>query len=397
MPVAFQRMDEFGSRVPVATLPFHIGTGIENELVVVGKDVRPRHARIRYVKGEYMISAQDEAPLWVNNESTPFMVLRDGDQVAMADPQDPDGERFIFRNRLEGTFIPPGASIAQAWSAHPGSAEKENGPLQFGEGHPVDNRDPEKVFRVLVPARGGSLLIKRIRAVSDPEAGDAALRLLGQLAGASHPNLAPMVDGGLERRQGTISVWMATRWVDGVPAKKLVASGGVDAPKAIDILQGAARAVSHLHGRGLLHRDVTPGNVIRRERGDGVLIDLGSVVRNDPDAEAAKGVVGTPGFVAPEIVRADGGPPTPAADIYGLAAVGYALLTGTPPVTDVGDVLDMLAQSGRMPPRLQDMGLEVSPALEGLLFQALMPDPAARPDAEQFVAILDLVSAELGL
>ena len=238
MPVAFQRMDEFGSRVPVAALPFHLGTAIDNELVVQGRDVLPRHARVRYVKGEYMISAQSEGPLWVNNEKIPFMVLRDGDQVALADPQNPTGERFVFRNRMEGAFVPPGASISQAWSAHPASSEQSTGPLQFGEGHPIENRDPDKVFRVLVPARGGALLIKRVRAVRDPEAGDAALRLLGRIAGAGHPNMAPFVDGGLERRAGVISMWMATRWVDGVPATDVVRRGGVSVPHAVDILQG---------------------------------------------------------------------------------------------------------------------------------------------------------------
>ena len=395
MPVAFQRMDEFGSRVPVATLPFWLGTAVENELVVFGDGVRARHARVRYVKGEYMISAQDEAPLWVNNEPTPFMVLRDGDQVALADPLDPEGERFVFCNRMEGAFVPPGASIAQAWSAHPGSADPQNGPDQFGEGEPVGARSPGTLFKVSVPARGGSLLVKRLRQVGSPSAADEALVLLGKLAGAAHPNLAPVVDGGLERRQGEITVWMATRWVEGTPASVAIARGGADAPEAIDVLQGVARAISHLHGRRLLHRDVTPNNVVCSHRG-GVLIDLGSAVVEDPEAPASKGVVGTPGYVAPELVLADGGPATRAADIYGLSAVGYALLTGTPPVQG-RDLLDTLAQAGRMPPRLQDMGITVSPTLEGLLFQGLLPDPAARPDAEKFVAILDLVSAELCL
>ena len=160
MPVAFQRMDEFGSRVPVAALPFWLGSAIDNELVVQGRDVKPRHARVRYLKGEYMISCQDDAPLFVNNEATPFMMLRDGDQVALADPLDPAGERFVFRNRLEGTFVPPNASISQAWSAHPASSDRTTGPLQWGEGEPIEGRDPGKVFQVQVPSRGGALLIK---------------------------------------------------------------------------------------------------------------------------------------------------------------------------------------------------------------------------------------------
>lgn len=394
MPVAFQRMDEFGSRVPVAALPFHLGTAVDNELVVTGRDVRPRHARVRYLKGEYMISAQDEAPLWVNGESTPFMMLREGDQVALADPLDPEGERFVFRNRMEGAFIPPGASISQAWSAHPGSHHPEFGPEQWGPGEPMGERDPEKVFRVHVPARGGALVVKRLRAIRDPESGDAALHLLGRIAGAPHPYLAPFVDGGLERRGDTIAVWMAARWVDGEPATDVVRRGGVAVPHAVDILQSIARALSHMHGRGLLHRDVTPGNVICRERGDGVLIDLGATILAD-GAAVSKGVVGTPGYVAPELVQADG-LPTPAADIYGAAAVGYALLTGMPPVRG-DDVLETLSQAGRLPPSFSDMGVQVSDSLAALLFEALAADPARRPDAEQFVAILDLAAAEMGL
>jgi serine/threonine protein kinase len=93
-------------------------------------------------------------------------------------------------------------------------------------------------------------------------------------------------------------------------------------------------------------------------------------------------VVGTPGFVAPEAVLAGGPPPTRSADVYGLAAVGYALLCGRSPAAGE-DVLAALARSASRPPTPAELGIDVPAPLEKLLFQGLEADPRRRPSARR--------------
>jgi serine/threonine protein kinase len=113
-------------------------------------------------------------------------------------------------------------------------------------------------------------------------------------------------------------------------------------------------------------------------------------------APEGRGVVGTPGYVAPEEVARGGAAVGPAADVYGTAAVGYAMLTGAPPVGG-GDVLDVLARAGRPPTTPRELGVAVPEALEGALLGALHHDPARRPDAASFVRALAFADASLAV
>ncbi|MFV1958486.1 MAG: hypothetical protein ACC662_03630, partial [Planctomycetota bacterium] len=103
-----------------------------------------------------------------------------------------------------------------------------------------------------------------------------------------------------------------------------------------------------------------------------------------------------PGYLAPEAVLASEAPPSPAADVHGLAAVGYALLVGTPPAAGC-DVLETLARAATEPPRPRDLGVDLPPALDGALLEGLARDPAARPTARDLDRRFAFAEAALGL
>ncbi|MDJ0520499.1 MAG: serine/threonine-protein kinase [Planctomycetota bacterium] len=210
------------------------------------------------------------------------------------------------------------------------------------------------------------------------------LALIDALRRARSAGLARLVDGGV-RLEGQRVRWLATAWVEGTSARDVLAHGGLPPGRVRLLLEGLAHGLAALHGVGVVHRDVAPGNVILPLEGGAVLIDYGQAVLLDRPLPRTPGVVGTPGYVAPEVVVQGAAAVTPAVDIYGLAAVGYALLTGAAPAGGE-DVLDTLAGATQPPPELAAMGVDVPPDFEALLQRSLAPEPTQRPDAATLAA-----------
>ena len=158
----------------------------------------------------------------------------------------------------------------------------------------------------------------------------------------------------------------------------------------VHILQQVAGALAEAHGIGLIHRDVKPANIILCERGGlpdvAKVVDFGLVKRIDVDrtdstvAVTAKNtVMGTPLYMAPEALKADGTVDA-RSDLYALGAVGYFLLTGTP-VFRGSTLLEVLAHHLSTPPEPPSarLGMPIAPDLERLILQCLAKSPEDRP------------------
>ncbi len=377
-PVAWVRLDGERVSVPCVGLPFRIGRDPRCDLVVDHPCVRPGHAQVRRPRGEYLITPARDARVLVNGAEVVVLVLRPGDEVRLGG--EPDAPRLRFEDRMADAFVPPGHSFAEGWIAHPAFATAP-GPDAYGPGAPLAGRDPARCRRVPGPDGHGDLVVKVLGAVRSPADGDHHLRLLSRLAGGVDPGVQRVVDGGLAPGPRGPVRWLAARFVEGRVASEVIARHDVlDARDLLGALVSLARGLAHLHARGVRHRDVAPSNVVLRPDGSAALIDPGHAVVADDAPPEGLAVVGTPGYVAPEGVLAGGPPATTAADVYGLAAVGYALLAGRPPA-EGEDVLETLALAARAPPPPSTLGVEVPPVLERLLLEALSADPAARPGA----------------
>lgn len=225
------------------------------------------------------------------------------------------------------------------------------------------------------------------------------------LARLSHPNLVAAFDLGEARGRH----YLAIELIDGMDLRGLVRRDGPpDLDWICETLSKIADALSAAHDRGLVHRDVKPANImIESGTGRPVLVDFG-LVKRDPQRFGAlsqdqlsqltaSGVImGTPGFMAPEQADSFFGPVGPSADVYGLGAVLFYLLTGSPPYhgTTSINILTKLLGEGP-PPTPMEVNAGVPEPVARLCQRALSKQQRDRPESPRaFVDELRLLVDE---
>ncbi|WP_153344228.1 serine/threonine-protein kinase [Nocardia aurantia] len=199
---------------------------------------------------------------------------------------------------------------------------------------------------------------------------------LGRLSG--HPHIVPIftVDITASGRPYFVMPYFARGSLDRV----LREMGPLRWPEALSIGVKMAGALAAAHALGIMHRDVKPGNILLTDYGEPQLSDFGIAEIVDATATESRTIHGTPAFTAPEVLR--GRAPTPAADVYALAATMYCLLTGHSPFQRrTGEPLEVqLARiTGSRLPDLRDYG--IPDAICVVLEAAMAIDPAERPAA----------------
>jgi len=178
--------------------------------------------------------------------------------------------------------------------------------------------------------------------------------------------------------------WLATAYVPGPSLSELVAATGPLPEAAVWRLAGGlVEALQAIHGRGLVHRDLKPGNILIAADGPRV-IDFGiSRAMHGIALTATHTTMGTPAFMSPE--QAESRDIGPASDVFSLGSVLAFAATGTAPF-DGGDMMSVLYRIVHAEPDLS----RLSPALGGLVTGCLAKDPASRPS---LTALLGTVTA----
>ncbi len=175
-----------------------------------------------------------------------------------------------------------------------------------------------------------------------------------------------------------------------------VADGAMDVPTALQIGISAARALADVHAAGLIHRDVTPSNLVRSEEGVVRLIDLGLARRRSRSEPEGGRLRGTFAYIAPEQTGRTNRSVDERADLYGLGATLYHLLTGKPPFTApdrLGLIHAHLARPPREPHRVRT---EIPTAASRIVSHALRKSPDERYQTAFGMAHdLELVAAAL--
>jgi hypothetical protein len=206
-------------------------------------------------------------------------------------------------------------------------------------------------------ARGGMGIVYKARQLSLNQTVAVKMILAGHLAAPrdvqrfqteaeaaanlDHPHIIPIYEVGEHQGQHYYSMG----FVDGISLAQRLAGGPLANREAAELVKACAEAVQYAHARGVIHRDLKPANILLDAQGRPRVTDFGLAKRTDRN-QALTGtgqILGTPHYMPPE--QASGANQTvgPAADIYALGAVLYALLTGRPPF-EGPNVLDTLRQ-----------------------------------------------------
>jgi eukaryotic-like serine/threonine-protein kinase len=214
---------------------------------------------------------------------------------------------------------------------------------------------------------------------SDPTHVQRIRREAEAVAMLDHPNIVRAFD--LDREGGLH--FLVMEYIDGASLQYLVDSRGRPAvERAVNYVAQSALGLQHAHGHGLVHRDVKPSNLMLDWSGTVKLLDLGLArFARTPDnltqAGDSKTVLGTADYLAPEQARSsqvDG-----RADVYGLGAVAYFMLTGKPPFDGGSVAQKLIRHQTEVPAPVTALRPEVPEGLAAVVARMLDKDPARRP------------------
>lgn len=218
---------------------------------------------------------------------------------------------------------------------------------------------------------GHNVVIKALREEAfniDPSAVDRFIREAAVATHLDHPNIVKLLDFGQTRDK---VLYIVMEHLHGAPLSDLMFHGPSTPALVENVLKQVLDALSYAHGRGVVHRDIKPSNIFlcRRDAlkpGEVLgekdliqLLDLGfaKVLKsNDPTFSRPLTVagqqVGTPGYMAPELLRNTGNV-SPLIDLYAVGIIGYELLTGQPAFAGRG-IQRALAQVNTVPEKPKD-------------------------------------------
>src|SRR5437870_118542 len=175
-------------------------------------------------------------------------------------------------------------------------------------------------------------------------------------AGLNHASIVSIFDRGYA--EGTY--YIAMEFLDGRTLKELVVRNGPSPiPVAIDYARQVLAALSFAHRHGVVHRDITPHNIVVRQDGRLKVTDFGIARSGASQMTEAGSIVGTAQYLSPEQAR--GAPVDPRSDLYSLGIVLYELLTGKVPFTGETPVEIAMKHLSQVPKPPSELRPEIPP------------------------------------
>jgi serine/threonine protein kinase len=206
-------------------------------------------------------------------------------------------------------------------------------------------------------------------------------------ANLDHPNIIPVYEIGESEGQHYFSM----KLIEGSSLARLLPLYFHEQGKAAELMATVARAVHFAHQRGILHRDMKPDNILLDREDQPYVSDFGlaKLMERNTNKTQSGAVIGTPSYMSPEQAAGKKGIST-AADVYGLGAILYSMLTGVPPFqaeTPFDTIMQVLEKE---PARPRTLNGDIDFDLETICLKCLEKDPHLRyPSAEALAEDLE--------
>jgi serine/threonine protein kinase len=223
-----------------------------------------------------------------------------------------------------------------------------------------------------------SLKLLHTRYTADPDFIEQFTKEAQNLAQLRHPNIVQVYDADISREYP----YLAMEFIDGLSLKAIIKDyreryARIPLVRSLRIIYSVGLALAYAHQRGVIHRDVKPGNVLIENSGRVVLADFGLARLLSRKGDTGTGlIIGTPAYMSPE--QALGQPSHPRSDIYSLGVISYELLTGKVPFTDDNPFAIAMKHVSEplIPPR--SIVPEIPNEVEKIVLQAMSKNPNER-------------------
>src|SRR4030095_146399 len=196
-------------------------------------------------------------------------------------------------------------------------------------------------------------------------------------ANLDHPNILPIYEVS-ESHDGL--PFFSMKFASGGSLLEAAPALRSEPRRAVALMAKVARALQYAHEQGILHRDLKPGNILLDAHGEPMVGDFGLAKWLEPTSRLTRtpSIFGTPGYIAPEQASGSDGKLTPAADVYGLGAVLFDLLTGRPPFTGEHALKTIQQATEKPAPKLRSLARGLDRDLETGCAKCFERDPRAR-------------------
>ena len=215
--------------------------------------------------------------------------------------------------------------------------------------------------------RSVAIKVPHVQFFKSSEVTEAQLAEARTVAGLDHPNIVPVYDVGGDAE---FPFYIVSKLIDGSDLKKRNRQAPLTIDESIQMLATIAKALHYAHTRGVIHRDVKPGNILLGRADQPFLVDFGLALQEKHAQKTAR-YSGSPAYMSPEQARGEGHRVDRRCDIFSLCVVMYELLTGQKPFAgeSQSDVLQNIALCKPLP--LRELDSNIPRELERMCLKGL--------------------------